>query len=386
MLSEMTEADRDLYRLGVTVPHEVTARAHLLTRDHVLVEDVTPWLVDGQTNLQDAPIVRTASATFLDPHREINDGRSFRPAHMLQAWSLVDVETLPYVVKVPVFCGPITGKADEGDTVAIELQDKGYLAATDVPVDSWAKNARATDVIREVLQTTGETRFGSGFRGVPARIEDEVTVGEDEEIWPLTVALGVAESVGLQLLVDTEGVWHLREAPTEPSHVYRTGALRSTVTEPVAVSEDWAAAVNRLVLRGKAGIVATAKLAAADEMSPESLGRNGVPWRASEVVENDKIGRQAKAKEVAERKMKRSGRRYADVQFSALPARDSEHRDVQRVETGRGGWDFELTECSIPWTSGVMSVGFQRQVSRTPTRIRLTSRQKKRRRGKKKRR
>jgi hypothetical protein len=383
---EMTPDDRRLAIEGLALPHQVDAEAHLLTRDHDLVQDLTEYLVDGQTNFQDAAVAATASASFADPGREINDGAGFKRKHMLQAWSLVTVATLPYTVKYPMFCGPLTGKADEGTTgVSVTAQDKMFLSLTDVPNDHWKAKARLVDVLREIFESTGETRFALP-RGLTVRIDDEVHIGPEEEIWPAVVAQDLAGAFGFQLYYDLEGWLRLREHPEDPSMTYRADIdmARATVTDPVAASEDWVDAPNRVLLRGGHGLVVTAELPAGHDDSPESLKRGGKRWRTSEIVENDKVRKRADGVDVAERILRRDSQLHADVQFSAIAARNSRPMDVQRVVTADDSRTFVLREASLPWRSATMSIGYHKRVSKTPKRIHVTTRRRKLKKDKKK--
>lgn len=376
---EMSPEDRQLALDGMGLPHEVTAEAHLLSRDHDLIQDLTEYLTDGQTDFQDATVAATAAATFSDPGREINDGHGFKRKHMLQAWSLVKYATLPYTVKFPMFCGPLTGKADEGTTgVSVTCEDKMFLALTDVGNDSWKAKARLVDVLHEIFEATGETKFALP-RGLDIRIHEDVHIGPEEEIWPAAVGQDLAGAFGFQLYYDLEGWLRLRKHPEDPTMTYRADVdqARATVTEAVAGSTDWGDAPNRVLLRGGHGLVVTAQLPPDHDDSPQSLKRGGVPWRATEIVENDKVRKREDGVDAAERILRRDSKLHEDVQFTAIAARHSRPMDVQRVVTADDGRTFVLREASIPWRGATMSVGFHKQVSRAPKRVRIHTRRRK---------
>jgi hypothetical protein len=98
-------------------------------------------------------------------------------------------------------------------------------------------------------------------------------------------------------------------------------------------------------------------------LSPWSLARNGEPRYIVEVIENGEIRRKEKAKEKAERVLRRRLRAAVDVEFECLPVPHLEEDDVCTLIVDNGGTtlrinEFHVKRFTIPLTAeGTMSIG-----------------------------
>lgn len=336
-------------------------------------------VLDGQVTVDgEGEVTRSLSLTLLDPTYSLNldtasaDDGALYLDRMVQVIYSVFVEGESWI-DVPVFTGPITGLSRDGATVAIEAQGKEALARQPIhrPL-TIPRGTRRTDAIRTLMRE----RAGEDLFSIPklaARLPQPLSFDRERVAW--IEALRLARSLSRQLFYDGRGRLVLRKVPRRAVWTFRAGNGGDVLSRP-RVSYDSSELVNVVRVVGgeprcKNGGRATAiaRPPATHPLSPERLGRNGVPRYLPLYIEDDQLDRTSEAQELADDTLRESLEQRIDVSFDALPIPHLEPGDLVEVETDSGTVSFRLKRFTIPLTSGAMSVGYTRPV--TPRRQRI---------------
>jgi hypothetical protein len=285
----------------------------------------------------------------------------------------VFVTALDRWIDVPVFRGPITGMARDGDSIALTCLGKEHLAQG----NAWRtltlrKNMDMVAAIRTILEDrAGERSFAFPARG--GKLPDQLSLGRMTKPWK--VAQDLAKALNRQMFYDGAGVLQLRRPPAINVWTFADGDGGSVLSPP-SVTYDLSTVSNAVWVKGKKPkgkpqVTATAVAPRSHPLSPWRLGREGVPRYLVAEVENDNIRSVAEARRKANSQLTSLLREGVEVNFDALPVPHLDPWDPVRLATADASLSFTLVKASIPLVhSGVMSVGTNRRVTPDPTRIR----------------
>lgn len=394
------------YHKRITSSHDYDLLVDVLSMNQRPLSPAT--LLDGQINIQrETGVRRTGTLTLLDPDSGLNlDAES--PAkgalfanRMVRVRHVVDVPGFGPIIATP-FVGPISKLNRNGATIDIEVQDKTSLAILGCPPMTVRKGENAvTAIVKIMQQRTGEAHFrvpsGSRFR-----LPRNYSVGWPDESSPWVVCGQIARAAGLQMFYSCDGFFTLRPRPTHA--VFEFGA--PNLTSAVSGDNDFSGFVN--YARATAGdkIVRVAQAPADHPMAPGNVEfmRNGVkrylPSLADVTGPGDRPDRpgskhrkasKAQLHKFAIEMEKWSGRvntaralaqatadsllaaglpMNANLAASAVPVFHLDVDDPVRLTTEVDSTVLPFAEASIPLTTGDMSVGLLRRVSRPGRRSR----------------
>lgn len=348
--------------------HAIRVSAAILTLDELVEADISGQLTDGQVNVDyNAEVTRSARVTLLDPSGALSiDSRSPADAslyldRMLQLTYSVAVagEWVP----VPIFTGPITAVARNGDSLDVQAQGKEALALS----QCWTpftirKGIYKTDAIRMVLsQQAGETRFSIPREA--SKMPVTLSLARGDQPWPLAVA--IARSMARQLYYDGAGVCRLRGLPGTPLYSF-TGA---NLTSPLQISFDSNVTNVVWVTGATPKISYTAVPPYSHPLSPHALGRNGVNRYLLTAINDANIRSVTEARRLAEQTLANGLLQSTTARFDALPVPHLDPGDPCTVATEQGAVTFRLSQFSLPLRVGQeMSVGYLRNITVAPRR------------------
>jgi hypothetical protein len=360
--------------------HDFSVRAEVLDLNEK--PQGTAVLLDGQINLHEATTIRrTASLTISDPEGafDFSDPSGWSPRSM---WAdrLVRVRHILHLndgtrVDPVCFVGPLATINRAGADVSVELQDKTALAVRGCPPMTVKKGHNAVDAIRTILRRrTGEFRFR--FPHSKRRLSKPYSVGWDDDHSPWAVAQRIARrELGMQLLYTADGYALLRR---RPRHVSLRGI---PVTGTASMSADftsmtnWARVTGHLFSKTKdlknGGSITTthqpqaiARIPAGRSLSPEKLGRKGVPRYWPELVEDDALRKMPAVKDRARDVLASSDQLQDAPAITCVPFFHGDADDLVHAQAPEGGVTVRLGDCSIPLgTGGDMTIGAHRWVS-----------------------
>jgi hypothetical protein len=357
--------------------HSMHVTVQILTLDGARLADVSDRLLSGQVNIDwGADVTRSCTLSLLDPNRALTfdsssptDGALYVDRMIQVVYSVKAPGTTTWT-DIPVFCGPISKMDRASDVVNLEAQGKESLALGAAwKVQTYKRGAYRVDVIRSILRDlAGETKFTFPEHG--ARLPADLSVGRESVPW--TVARDVSRGLGMQLFYDGRGVCRLRTRPASAIFTFQSGDGGSVLTTP-QVTYSTENLRNIVWVRG-AGTISVAKVAPySHPLSPQKLGRNGVPRYLLEAVTEDTIRTAAEAGDLAAKTLNKALLSSVEVSFDALPMPHLEPGDVARVTTPEFSNSFSLTQLSIPLVVGqAMSINYLANVSPNVQRIRRT--------------
>lgn len=373
------------YHAHVLGSHDFTVRAEICdTAGRVL--KVQETLLDGQVNIQRGNgIRRTATLTFFDPDRRLGIdpdspfGDSMFLDRMVKVVHTVVVPGLPNGGRVSavVFVGPIDTVSRDGDTVAVQCQDKAAFAMRGRPPLTVKKGMSAVAAIRAIMAATGEKQFR--LPSSSRRLPKAYSVGWSDDAAPWFVAQRIASQVlGMQLLYSADGYLLLRRVPSQAA-VRLTGAH---LTAPVNTSYDASTIVNAVRVQGTKKpkkkpkqdkssdtkpekIATTAVLKAKNPVSPSRLGRNGSGRFLPLLITGEQYKNSADAARQAQRLLRdQSVNTTATVSLATLPLHHLDADDLISVQAPDTSFRIRLAEGSIPLgIGGDMTIGAQKRVS-----------------------
>lgn len=352
--------------------HSINITVQVLNMAGERLSDISNRLMSGQVDIDGrAEITRSAKLAFLDVGKTLSfdseapDDTALYMDRMLRIIYGVKVPSLGWV-DIPVFTGPITALDRSDNFVNVECQGKEALCMG----QAWSpltlkKGMRKAAAIETILRRrAGETKFS--FPEFPARLGKDLALGRESVPWAM--AKRVARSHNKHLFYDGRGVARLRNNPTNPSFIFDHGDGGSILTQPTLaykMSDEFA---NIVWVKG--GIPKGAKKAISywfaaptnHPLSPERLGRNGVPRYLLEVIEETAIRTLAEAEELAQDRLEDHLLQTVEVAFDSLPIPFLEPNDAARVETSEFASTFRIQQISLPLITGdPMTVGYMKR-------------------------
>jgi len=359
--------DRKAFQRQLIATHQMRTTVRVLDLDGDTLANVSDRLLSGQVNIDSTGETDRQCSVQIDAP----GAGALYADRMLRVDYGVYVDELARWVDVPVFTGPITTMARNGDTVDLGCLGKEHLAKA----QAWRplqlrKGMNTVNAIRTVLrERAGENQFA--FPSSRARLPETVSVGPMTSPW--SVARTLASSINRQLYYDGAGYCRMRVRPTRAVLTFDEVKVLS---DP-QVTYDLSTIVNTVWVRGgkpkgaKRAVSARVTASRSHPLSAWRLGRNGTPRFYVTLVENDKVRSTARARTLATRTLRTHLLEGVSCTFDALPMPHLEPLDVVRVATDTTSITFVLHQASIPLThDGSMSVGHNRRVTPRKKRIR----------------
>jgi hypothetical protein len=368
--------------------HDFAISVDVLKLDHTPIRSLTGVTLDGQVNIQrDSAVARTATFSFDDPDHSLHldadspwEGAVYAD-RMIQVRHTITVPGVGAVTAVP-FVGPIVKVSRDGDTLNVECQDKTCLAITGTAPVTVKKGMNAVAAIRRIMSSAaGENRFRLPS-GINRNLQKAYSTGWHEDASPWAVCSRIAKQLHRQLYYSCDGYLSLRTIPKQ-SLLTATGAVITSnpqvdydatqVNNMVRVSGTMAPPKSKTKKKSASAgkespttkLQAVAVAAPSHPLSPQRLGRNGVPRYMPVVIEGATYKSLAEARQLASDTLDLDLIMTTGVSFDMIPVFHLDVGDVITAQTDMGRVVVRLQEASIPLSvSGDMSVGTQRGVSR----------------------
>jgi hypothetical protein len=391
----LTPTQQGLYVATLFGHHDFAVYVDLVKLDGTPIRSVTDTVVDGQVNLQSGEAVqRTATFTFYDPDHSLHldsdspwEGAVWAD-RMVKVRHQVTVPTVGQVTAVP-FIGPVVKVSRDGDEVSVECQDKTCLAITGSTPVTAKKGTNAVAAIRRIMASaTGEDKFRLPS-GVNRNLHKSLSCGWHDDASPWVVCQRIANQLNMQLYYSCDGYLTLRRWPT----AYAITAPGTVLTSQPAVDFDATQVANMVRVSGtlappkkkatkKDGkpsierpatkVNAVAQAGAAHPLSPQRLGRNGVPRYLPIIIEGAVYKSLAQARELATETLSHDLMLTTGVTFDMIPVFHLDTGDLIVAQGPTGRVVVRLDTGSIPLSiSGDMSVGYQRNVSESHARAKV---------------
>lgn len=369
-------SELDSFNRGMVSHMKSRTIIHMMTMEHKHVDTITEDSTDGQLNLsRSSEVSRTLQLSMFDKSGSV----TFGPPHgihfgrMIQARKRLWIPAIGRALEFPIFTGPVTHYERTGNTISLECQGKEQRARTDVATLVIKRNTHVVTAIQTILaDRCGETRFAfPSTASVTARLPKDITVGEAEETWPWPVCLRLARTIGHQLFYDAQGTATLRVPSTvHPVFTFSSEQADANITEPISIAHDVSDAYNRVKVKGKGSVVGIALAPADHPLSPRpatdeyspGLGRNGVHYRRTLVIDAPTVARKSQAQTMANTQLAHQLALGNGATFSAVPVWHLDLLDPLLIQTRGYHGLYVFDEASIGLRSGQMSLGFHRLV------------------------
>jgi hypothetical protein len=360
----LSAAEKGALEDTLTGTHSVHVTVQVLDLEgHHIGDPVTDKLLSGQVNIDYAgAVTRSCTLSLLDPRRSLHFDSESPTDGALYVDRMVKVV---YSVKaprgndwfdIPVFCGPISSMDRTNDVVNIEAQGKEILAQGAAwKTKVYKKGHYRVDVIKSILRDlAGETKFT--FPEHSAKLPHDLSVGRESIPWH--VARKIAKGMNMQLFYDGRGVARLRHHPASSQFTFKSGDGGSVLTPP-QITYSTENLKNIVWVRGKGKVSVSRAAPHSHPLSPQKLGRNGVPRYLLDSVQDTTIRTRAEAVDVAKTRLNDALLSAIDVSFDAMSIPHLEPGDMVRVTTDDFSNAFRIHQMSIPLVvGGNMSVGY----------------------------
>jgi len=345
-----------------------------MTLSGARVSDLSDRLISGQVNVDyTADVTRNCTIQLMDPNRTLSfetdsaDEGAIYMDRMIRVIYSVKVPQMNAWVDIPIFCGPVVSMDRDDDVINVEAQGKETLAKG----AAWRtftrkKNTNKVNVIRDILkELSGENKFD--LVETTSKLPKDYSLGRESIPWD--AAKSLASGLSRQLFYDGRGYCKLRSLPGTPVFTFKSGDGGTVLSAP-QISYDSTEAKNIVLVKG--GVPKGAKTAlsvyvaapSSHPLSPQKLGRNGVPRYLLEVIEDDAIRTKTEAEEKAGAVLNDKLLQTVDVSFDAMPIPHLEPGDMVRIQTEEYATTFRMREFSIPLVAGdSMSVGYQKRMA-----------------------
>jgi len=239
-----------------------------------------------------------------------------------------------------------------------------------------------------MAQGAGENRFRLP-NGINRNVHKSYSTGWTSDSSPWVVASRIAAQLNMQLLYSCDGYLTLRHLPQHPNltatgaaitsapqtdfdatSVFNTVRVTGTLAPPKKKKTTKKAKADQQQPTTKITAVATA--APNHPLSPQRLGRNGVPRYLPDLIDGSTYKSMAQARALAVTTLAQSLPLTTGVSFDMVPVFHLDSGDLIQAQTDAGRVVVRLETASIPiGSSGDMSVGVQRRVSRGPKHYRV---------------
>lgn len=343
--------------------HQRRVRVRVMNLQHRVLGELTQRMVSGEVTIDVArDTSRVLTLTLADPTSSIG----FEPdtvgdiptyqSRMLRVDVLVKVPGDDWK-QTPVFTGPIADFDRDGALVHIVGESKERLALGNFyNVRTYRRKWNTVNVIREIMEDAGETRFD--FPRLKDTLPENVTVNRGDTHWE--VAARLARSIGRRLEYDARGTLRLIKLSDRPTFTIAPRQLAA----PVKVDRQAEQPNNRWIVQGpkpkggKKRVWAEVALPGKHPLSAHSLARNGKPHWRTQVETRDGLKSNKRARSI--------GRRLRDEQLRNLVTTSVDCLCFPHVD----GWDLwrihdpyvgavmlRIKEATIPLDGSPMTLG-----------------------------
>ncbi|HET7689340.1 MAG TPA: hypothetical protein VFK41_03110 [Nocardioidaceae bacterium] len=364
--------------------HTVTIKVGVLNLAGKTLNSITPILVSGQVMVDvEQDVSRALQIELHDPRhalhfdsRNPSDGALFAD-RLVRIYYTVHVPELERHVTAVPFTGPVNHFERNGDTVSLEAQGMEALALR----PAWRPRTvkKGTPKV-EAIQTfmsdrAGESRFA--FPDLQTRLPKPAVLGRRGIPWKRSRK--IASTMNRQLYYPGTGVCTLRRWPQQPCFTFSTGdggSLLSDLAISYTLSEDFANVIEVIGGKPRGPKERPRYVATPDEdhpLSPQNLGRNGVPGYVVETIHRDDLRSNVECRRVAERALEDRIRETIEVSADVLPMPHFDEGDLVTYDGLDGAVTARLRRWVLPLhTEGdpPMSVGYDRNTVIRKRRIR----------------
>lgn len=388
----LTKAERAIYHRTITSSHERRIEVHVLTLNGRVLRSLSPTIMEGQVDVDvDRLPSRVLTLSFLDPRRTLG----FEPAqagavplHRSRMIRVVDarrIRGLDDWVDCTVFTGHIVNFARVGPMAALTCHGVDTMASgTARRAFVRRRKAKATRVIRELLQEAGAVKFD--LPDLDASLPEAVTVvthvkdGDDKDDKPdkgprkLKVHKGdtyygeakaIADALDRHLYADAEGRFVLRGFPEKPVlHLGDRFLLSDLETKRAADGVENVFEVRGADPKGpKKRVSAVAAFPPSHPLSRESLAWNGKPFELRRITENGSLRTNKACKSVAVRQRDNAVRIPTEFSVDVLPVPWLAEHDMVQVADAGGAVPIRMRRWSLPLGPGpdAMTIGSLRR-------------------------
>lgn len=367
-------------------PHRIRRSLQLLDLDHQPIEDVTSFFLEGQVNVnsgQGDGVSRSATISLYDPTHAVgldvaNVGEgTVSPRYLLQAYRGMFVDTLDRWVDIPAGVFWFNSPSRSGDILNIEGQGKEALARYGVVRQiAFTASANKMTVIRQILESIGETRFR--LESTTATMGKAWTLTYDTSPW--AACQSIAAGMGRQLFYDAEGYVVCRTPSSSAVYTFRQGNGGTVRNADPSFGYSSDSAYNYVLASGatpQGQNVPIRRGAVVASTHPMYLTRNGtfVPLRYD--ISNDKLTTTTQVSDLAKSTLASVVLDTQTGGWDSSPVWHLDEGDVVHVtdaidDAGTGasyGVNVRMTSWSFPLTLGTQSNGANRRVTRTSRRL-----------------
>lgn len=363
----LSAGDQSAFEADLLEDHRAGVLVQALDMDHNVVGEASGSILSGQVDVDvTGDVSRSCSLEIRDPDHALNLDSGTGPAEagsyadrMVQVHYRVHSKTLGRWVNVPVFTGPITTLKRSEDTLSLTAQGKeSFLQSGQNRWWSFPAGTLKTNAIKQVLADSGE-QFSEITRWSD-KLTTPTTITSSDAPWPVLKQLAnslASRSRGSDPVLFYNGVGYVRlRSFAAPSQwTFRRGV--DFTTEP-DLSFDLSAIRNIVAAHGAKGTSGSARLAASDPMSAQSLARNNVPRWLLEVISNDGWKSNSACAAAAKKRLDQLKSASVQIDLETVCIPHLEERDVVTVDNGTWSWRMQLQKFSIPLDgSSTMQIG-----------------------------
>lgn len=355
-----------LFIQGVLGTHQLFIQVQITDNAQKVLGDVSGMVLDGSVQVDAlADVTRSCSLSLWDPQHLLQldsnaptDGALYLD-RMIRVNYVVWSEEYPEAVAVPVFTGPISHLSRDDNVVTVEALGKEVFAQRPAwRTRNYSKGWYRTQIIKELLTETGETRFN--IEAWTLRTAGVFSVTAETDVWSLAKRM----AGGRLLYYDGAGTLVLRKALTKPIFTFRDGDGGSILTKP-EISYDTSDLRNIVRVKGgipkgaKYPVQYTAYAPASHPLSAQSLGRNGKARHLVEIIEDTDLLSVKDCKERADGVLSSALRTATAVSFDAVLVPMLEWGDLINVNCAGTFSTSRLDQFTLPLKVGEsMAVGY----------------------------
>ena len=404
---DLTHERLKIYHKALGDSQRINIRVDLLDEDEQPIGSMTTpedLVLEGQMDIDvTQPVTRHLTIDAVDPDFHIPfDARSASQAAL---WANTTIRAFrgTYIshhqtqqwVYAPIFWGPIVSIEREDESVHIEAAGKEtLLLAPELMwrVKTYRKGEQVVDVIRDILQTKGVTRYD--LPELDRELSKPLSISRHQEPWGVIKRL--SKLVNRHPMFDGSGRLRLRQYPGNPLWHFHDGPEGNMLTPPHLIF-DLSTVRNVVEVlgpkpSGKKGdkdipkrFRYVAEASPAHPLSKESLARHDVnrplvealdvdiptpPGKGATQKEQDKYHEQLShksrdARQLADRKLAEFLRDNVTVTFNAVVMPLLEEMDLTSISYEGQQLEVPIKQVSMPLGSSEdgMSVGYLKRLS-----------------------
>lgn len=375
----LSAADLQSYLRSLAGDYALRIQVQLLDLEQNVVADISSMLIDGQVNAdKTADVTRSCSITLFDKDRQLpldsnapTDGALFLDRMIRVNYITRSFELFDHDVSIPIFTGPIVAMSRTGSNVQVEAQGKEVLAKRPAwRTRNYAVGSRRSNIIRELLENVGETKFS--LDEWTLRTADPFGVTRETDVWELAKRM----ARGRTFYYNGSGHLVLRPWQSRAIYTFKTGEGGTILTEP-EINYDVSEVRNIVWVVGgvpkgaKYPVQYTAYAQASHPLSAQSLGRNGFARHMPEKIEDSNLLTKDACVELANAKLAELLLNGLTVSFDAMPVPVLELDDVVQISTPEFSFQYAVDSFSIGLRAGAsMSCGYLQRRSISKAKIR----------------